>query len=73
MSGTVNGDLRVWEIDLIRFAQQNRLLAVPPPPETVLGMPPLPAFGPIAAFYQSWGDVLNLSLGAWRWSERQPG
>ncbi|CAN0494248.1 unnamed protein product, partial [Laminaria digitata] len=63
MSDMVNDDLRLWVNDLTEFAQQVRPPTVPPPPDTVFAMPPVPAFQRTTAFCSSGGDVLKLVEG----------
>ena len=45
MCEVVNHDLRLWLNELILFALSSRLTVVPPPPDAVCAMPPVPALG----------------------------
>ncbi|MEP5245426.1 MAG: hypothetical protein ABJ111_00040, partial [Alphaproteobacteria bacterium] len=56
MCEMVNHDLRLWVNDLMRFALSSQPPLVPPPPDTMFAVPPLPAFGRTSAFCHGGGN-----------------
>ena len=60
MCEMVNHDLRLWVNELMRFALPSQPPVVPPPPDTVFAVPPLPAFSRMSTCFQGGGGLLKI-------------